>query len=70
MALNTAQVGPFVDFLHDRSDIRSYIRNVTVPSYGYGQGYGYVGYHEELQDSFVRLLPLLPQLQHVRYVEH
>ena len=70
MALNTEQVGPFIDFLHNQSDVRSCIFNITIPSYGYGQGYGYVGYHEELQDSFMRLLPLLPKLQHVKYVEY
>ena len=65
MALNTEQVGPFVNFLHRRPDVRSHIRNITIPSYGYGQGYGFVGYHEKLQDSFVRLLPLFPKLEHV-----
>ncbi len=37
---------------------------MTIPVRRFGQH----GFHDELQDSFERLLPLLAQLRHVRFV--
>ena len=63
-AKDPKQATAFLRFLHKEPKIRSHIQHITVPV----PKYGFHGRHRDLEESFKCLLPLLPQLQAVRYV--
>ena len=64
-AKDPKQAAAFLQFLHKEPNIRAHIQRITVPV----PKYGFHGRHRDLEESFKSLLPLLPQLQAVRYVQ-